>query len=267
MQYSSSGNEITNIYSDSESLVIEKKITKICSESSKSIGSLKILSFEEGSELVTLEKSAFRYGKYTSISLTNCKKLQCLPTWCFRDCYSLSSISFPEDGILKTIDQGAFANTVITHLKIPSSVEELADCTMDYGAVFHCCYKLVSVTFLENSKCKKLGKLAFWICKSLTEFVVPPLVKMITIKLFHECKSLTRIVILAKEISVGDVPFNGIENTIKKVYVCSLQAKNALKKSGITRDKIVLLNKYSSRCQSRGHILPFTIIALIVNIK
>ena len=252
MLYSSSGNEIINIYSTSDSLVIKKKITKICSNSSKNIGNLKNLSFEEGSELVTLEESAFRDGKYTSISLTNCKKLIYLPVWCFRDCRTLSLISFPEDGCLESIDQGAFAYIAVTNLRIPSTIALLADCTMSIGAVFHCCYSLISVTFLENSRCTRLGRLAFWLCKNLTEFVVPPLAQTLPRQIFHGCNSLTRVVILSKSIIVEENPFENIVDSIMMVYVYSSQVKNALVQSGIKKNKITILNEYSSYCKSKS---------------
>ena len=264
MEFSSSGNEIIKIYSTNESLVVEKKITKICSNSSKNIGNLKKLSFEKESELVTLENSAFRYGFYTSISLVNCKKLQSLPIWCFRDCKSLSSLSLPEDGCLRLIDQGAFSYINITSIKIPSTVEEVADCAMDYGAVFDSCLMLVSVAFLENSRCKKLGVGAFWNCKSLIEFVVPPLVSTLSSQVFYNCKSLIKVVVLAKAIKINYKPFYGIESSIQRVYVCSLNTKNELAKTGIIRNKIVLLSSYSPRCKSRSFIMSFIFVEIMM---
>jgi len=265
MQFSESGKEIINIHSENQILVVEKSIVKICSNSSKQIGNLKELSFEEDSELETLERGAFRNGAYTSISLSNCKKLQSLPIWCFRGCKQLSYIELPEDGRLKLIDQGAFAVcSVLSNLKIPKTVEELAPCSMVYGAVFHYCIKLFSIVFAENSVCKMIGDLSFWCCSSLVEFVVPPLVTKLSKRVFYMCTSLTRVVVLSKRIDVADTPFDKIENTIKYVYVSSIQAKYAIKSAGISSDRIVLLGKFTN-CYRSGFTGSYAIITVIIS--
>ena len=263
MQYSTDGSEVINIYAEVESFVIKKEVKKICSNSSTNIGKITSLSFEEGSNLETLENEVFRNSKYQSISLSNCKKLSRLPLWCFRDCRLLTSISLPEDGILNFIDEGVFTYTSIITITIPSTVEEIADCSRSFGAVFHRCEELVSVIFLENSKCTKIGQQAFWICTKLTEFVFPSLVKTISERIFYQCFSLSRVVILSRTIEVKYKPFQEIESTIKKVYVLSQQAKNAIKTTGVSSNRVILLNtnRYQQSCRKPN--FAYVIIILL----
>ena len=69
----------------------------------------------------------------------------------------------PEDGCLRLIDQGAFVYTAVYTIKIPNTVEEIARCAMSCGAVFDTCPNLVTVIFMANSKCRKIGSVAFFV--------------------------------------------------------------------------------------------------------
>ena len=73
----------------------------------------------------------------------------------FAECYHLSSVKFPFDSCLQTIDRYSFAETSITTVLIPSSLTKICERS------FYCCYFLKMVSLDEDSELTCIEKEAF----------------------------------------------------------------------------------------------------------
>lgn len=91
-------------------------LVKIPSLTHRYCTNLRGVFFEEGSELVSLER------------------------FLFESCRNLRTIEFPENSSLKSINESVFYETLIESIFIPKSVEELQN---DWN---HCASNLISVT-------------------------------------------------------------------------------------------------------------------------
>ena len=156
----------------------------------------------------------------------NCTKLElvCLPStltgipgWCFRGCSNLEYIQL-QDG-LKELGRGAFMNSGLTRITIPSSVEDLGggNWSSSSGEAFENCRHLQSVDLPEGSlRC--IPYKTFKGCSSLASITLPESVDRIFGSAFADCTSLTSITIQAKKIRhIAADSFHGCVNvrTIK----------------------------------------------------
>ena len=177
--------------------------------------SLTSVTFEEGSQLTTIDggyhfnanpKRYYYWGAFSDCSALSSIEIPAsvitIGKAAFKNCNSLTSVSFESGSHLKTIDggdrgSGAFAGTPIVSIVIPASVESIgtdafAGCdlksvifesgsqikTLNTG--FGSCKSLTKVTFKENSQLTTLSS-AFSNCSNLKTFDA------------SGCASLTRI--------------------------------------------------------------------------
>ena len=217
-------------------------IQEILSNSTSDTTNVKFISFDPGSELVSLGDWAFSNCNLENISLKECKKLSTLPQWCFRNCKTLISIELPENGCFTDIKQGAFTNCdSIPQIEFPSTLLRFEDCLAGAGAVFHGCKSLKTVYFKGKSQCYQLGSVMFYSCSSLECFIVPPLVKTLPDHIFQHCTSLRRIVMTSPEPIVTQTTFTLMDPSIVYVYVSTHKAKETFESAGILRNHLVIL--------------------------
>lgn len=145
------------------SVKISKDITKICASAFYDCENLESVSFEEGSNLKTIDY----YGFYKCTSLKEISlpdTLSSIGSHCFQGCSSLESVKLP-DG-LKCVEYCAFKDcSSLKYIEIPDSVKELSS-----GAFVRC-------TSLEYIKTPlNLGYIAdycFYECSSLKSIYLP----------------------------------------------------------------------------------------------
>ena len=107
-------------------------------------------------------------------------------SFAFRNCSSLTSVTFAEDSQLTSIGYWAFIGcNSLTSINIPSSVTSIGK------NAFDSCTSLTSVNFAEGSKLNNIGYWAFIGCNSLTSINIPSSVTSIGGSAFESCTSLT----------------------------------------------------------------------------
>ncbi|MBQ8430955.1 MAG: leucine-rich repeat domain-containing protein [Clostridia bacterium] len=120
------------------------------------------------------------------------------------------------DGV-KIIGSEAFANTKITSITVPSSVETIAD------KAFYICLELTTVKL--NNGLKTIGDFAFNYCQKLTSIEIPASVKTIGKSAFLGCNALESVTLHEGLETISDSAFSGchklesiiIPNTVTSV--------------------------------------------------
>ena len=107
--------------------IVESSIKEITSsETSNYKETLTTLGFEDSSQLVTIcESSFYSFKKLQNVDFSNCKKLKTIKEDAFAYCSLLSSVVFPSDGVLATLEGGSFMSTSIKNVTFPSSLTAL----------------------------------------------------------------------------------------------------------------------------------------------
>ena len=165
-------NAIKAIVSTSQTIVIPAHFTKICTNSLSTNTNTQFIFFEKDSQLSALEENAFSSTHLIFISLRNCLSLTFLPKWCFSSCKNLHSCLLPDS--LTEISYGAFCNTTIEVLSIPTSLSKMSSIPTAYHAPFHSCRNITSFSFPVDSHLEILEQRTFWGCSGLKNLVLPP---------------------------------------------------------------------------------------------
>ena len=194
-----------------ESMFYHSKLKSIkISASVKTIGEgsfyqcsyLKSVTFEDGSQLKTIDGDYYYYsGAFADcVALTSIEipaSVETIEATAFKGCSSLKSVIFEDGSQLKTIGgqgdaSGAFTDCVaLASIEIPASVENIG------AGAFHRCSSLASVTFEERSRLKTIGGYysfgAFTDCAALTSIEIPASVENIGAGAFNKCSSLASV--------------------------------------------------------------------------
>lgn len=148
---------------------------------------LKTVIFEEGSQLVSIGRVAFRC------------------------CTNLTSIIIPSTVI--NIDENAFYGcTSLTSIIIPNSMTIIGE------SVFKGCKNLKNITILNNVT--RIGDFAFEGCISLTSIDIPSSVKIIGKSAFENCSSLVNILIPSSITDIGESVFKNC-NSLTSITISS----------------------------------------------
>ena len=195
-----------------ESMFYRSKLKSIkISASVKTIGEgsfyqcsyLKSVTFEDGSQLKTIDGDYYYYsGAFADcVALTSIEipaSVETIEATAFKGCSSLKSVIFEDGSQLKTIGgqgdaSGAFTDCVaLASIEIPASVENIG------AGAFNKCSSLASVTFEERSRLKTIGGRgndsgAFTDCAALTSIEIPASVENIGAGAFNKCSSLASV--------------------------------------------------------------------------
>jgi len=103
----------------------------------------------------------------------------------FRDCSSLTSVTFEPNSKLKTIEENAFRSSGLNSINLPASIETIARWAFD-----HCV--LTSATFEVNSKLKTIADFAFF-SSGITSISIPASVESIGVNAFYFCSQMTSV--------------------------------------------------------------------------
>ena len=202
-----------------ESIKIPKKVYYI-GESTFENTVINSVEFDEGSELKTIDKSAFK-GCNNLKSIVIPASVTTIGAYAFSGCTNLTSVTFEEGSKLETLNS-IFQNSGITEFTIPKSVTEIAPWVFDGLSsltrvrfeddsnvtvlptqLFNGCYNLITVDFGRNSKIQTIDNWAFRKCVKLTAIDIPKSVTKIGMNAFYKCKAIKTITIPAGVESVG----------------------------------------------------------------
>lgn len=202
-----------------ESVKIPKKVHSIYENAFENTV-INSVEFDEGSELKTIDKSAFK-GCNNLKSIVIPASVTTIGAYAFSGCTNLTSVTFEEGSKLETLNS-IFQNSGITEFTIPKSVTEIAPWVFDGLSsltrvrfeddsnvtvlptqLFNGCYNLITVDFGRNSKIQTIDNWAFRKCVKLTAIDIPKSVTKIGISAFDKCKAIKSITIPAGVESVG----------------------------------------------------------------
>jgi hypothetical protein len=166
------------------------------------------ITFAEGSQLKTIEASAFG-GIYSSESELQSIEIPASVTtignYAFSYCKDLWSVTFAPNSQLKTIGNNVFGNCGSLEVvgEIPASV------TVIGSNAFERCTTLKNVTFAEGSQLTTVGDFAFANCETLTGISIPAGVTGISRSMFQGCKALTGVTVAQDNQlkTIGDYAF------------------------------------------------------------
>jgi hypothetical protein len=162
---------------------------------------LRSVTFEQGSQLETIERNVFSHDiRLKAIRIP--AKVTVLERGCFRECTKLELVEFEKDSELVCIEAMAFSLcSSLKSIAIPDSVE-----TLQYG-----CFEwsgLEEVTFGKNSRLQNLGQ-AFRMNDYLLKIAIPSNVRKLEDSCFKNCYSLEQVTFAAdsKLESIGSDTF------------------------------------------------------------
>ena len=262
--YSDNTNTIlAQITSTQGSILIPSTIVHIQANAIKENHNIVSISFQEGSNLETLEKEVFAYSSSLKvISFEFCKKLKILPKWCFRSSKSLSSITFPP--FLTTLSYGCFCYTNVSTIILPNSIETIESSLNGEHATFHCCYQLITFIFPIECKLTKIPQRMFWGCSSLSQIVLPPSITYVEEGIFGGCTELKQVSFLSKNIKFDNDAMLNLNEYQTEFYVVNQMMKNKLINDKISKEKIFIISKQhkTSSCISPRLYTPYILISL-----
>ena len=177
------------------SIEIPSQVEIIGEEAFQDCTSLEIVTFEKGSILKTIDKSAF--SNCTALSSIQIPAtIESIEYRGFSGCSSLTAVSFGQNTNLSTIGEFAFSNCKsLISIEIPANVK-----TISKGAFINC-FNLESIQFEQNSQLQIIGGAdkesyksnlqgAFANCTSLNLITIPKNVETIEAEAFYNCQSL-----------------------------------------------------------------------------
>jgi hypothetical protein len=134
-----SGRCLIRYFGKGDTVRIESSIEGICEGCFMSCESLRVVVFEENSQLSRLEDRAFSGSGLESIDLP--ASVTVIGERCFYRCRSLASITFEPGSQLSQLAKRAFCGSGLTSIHLPASVTVIGESCFSY------CGSLMSITF------------------------------------------------------------------------------------------------------------------------
>ncbi len=129
------------------------------------------------------------------------KKLITLGDRAFYNCKLLSTVTFPESGVLEKIGDSAFYGCEgLQQIKIPSSVK-----IIDKNAF----YKCSGITTLDLGSVERIEQAAFYGCEGITELYIPKTLSYIGKQAFRNCSGLTGVILENDQTTIDQHAFYG----------------------------------------------------------
>ena len=144
------------------------------------------------------------------VNLSGCTKLKSIGNGAFANS-GLTEINLSNCISLESIDHDAFANSGLTSITLPASLT-----TIDFSA-FWGCFKLTEID-LSNTKVNTIGDSAFLGCSGLGTVKLPASLEEIDDWAFFNCSSLKKIYFQSVPTIGGKHAFNGVNASGLTVY-------------------------------------------------
>jgi|GEM_PF-1645353 len=149
--------------------------------------SLTTVTFEEGSQLTSIEEFAFSYVT-SLVGITIPASVLSIGRNAFHFSTNLTTVIFEEGSQLENIGDWAFSwTTSLTEITIPASVTIIGSWAFYHAA------SLTTITFEEGSQLTSIGSSAFRNAISLTDIAIPASVRYIGESAFMGAISLTTV--------------------------------------------------------------------------
>jgi hypothetical protein len=129
-----SGTVLIRYFGGDERVLIKRCVESISSQCFSSCQSLCEITFELGSKLKEIGRSAFHRSAIKSIRIPS--NAEVIGEDCFSSCISLSEVTFESGSQLKEIGESAFPQCAIKSIRIPSNVEVIGLQSLE-RTVFH----------------------------------------------------------------------------------------------------------------------------------
>ncbi len=214
-------------YLSLESITIPASVTEIGEWAFNNCTSLKVVNFEEGSQLKNIGLQAFYSCAITEVTIP--ASVVTIENAAFQSCNLLESVNFEENSQLQifsgftscdnlkklVVPDGVTritnisANKSLSEITIPQSVIQIGGMSGNISlkeifipknveliggvAAFARCTSLETVTFEEGSKLQSIGEGAFMDCTALTSITIPANVTELGSYVFLGCTSLQNI--------------------------------------------------------------------------
>ena len=154
--------------------------------------------------VTSIGEEAFEQCRITSVDMSN--NITSIGREAFWNCYQLTSITIPAN---VTSLEGVFAGCYeLTKVEIHSDALVSKDYNWLSGGLLYNLFGNYVQEFVIGEEVTKIGKCAFWGCKSLTSITIPNSVTTIGSGSFSGCEKLTSITIPSSVTSIEDNPFN-----------------------------------------------------------
>ena len=154
--------------------------------------------------VTSIGEETFEQCRITSVDMSN--NITSIGRMAFWNCYQLISIKIPAN---VTSLEGVFAGCYeLTKVEIHSDALVSKDYNWLSGGLLYNLFGNSVQEFVIGEEVTKIGKCAFWGCKSLTSITIPNSVTTIGSGAFSGCEKLTSITIPSSVTSIEDNPFN-----------------------------------------------------------
>ena len=227
------------------SIEIPASVETIKASAFKGCSSLATVTFENGSQLKTIEGGYPSSGTFADCTaLTSIEipaSVETIEAAAFKGCSSLATVTFEKGSQLKTIGggssyYGAFSDcTALTSIEIPASVETIK------ASAFKGCSSLATVTFENGSQLKTIeggypSSGTFADCTALTSIEIPASVETIEAAAFKGCSSLATVTFekgsQLKTIGGGGSSYYGAFGQLKNLMTVDMSACTQVKTIG-----------------------------------
>jgi hypothetical protein len=154
--------------------------------------------------VTSIGEEAFEHCRVTSVDMSN--NITSIGHEAFYYCYKLTSITIPANiTSLENVIAGCYE---LTKVEIHSDALVSKDYNWLSGGLLYNLFGNSVQEFVIGEEVTKIGKCAFWGCKSLTSITIPNSVTTIGSGAFSGCEKLTSITIPSSVTSIEDNPFN-----------------------------------------------------------
>lgn len=188
------------------SIEIPNSVVAIGTKAFSDCTSLTSVTFEENSQLTTLDGTFDGCTGLISIEIPDSVTL--IDAYAFRNCSSLETVLFGENSGLSGVGLAAFYNcTALTNIELPTSV------TWIRQAAFKNCTGLTSI---DISNATTFEHQAFMGCTGLTSIEILS-AKTLGDEVFRNCSNVTSVTIGSSVTSIGPIAFGGM-SSLEVVY-------------------------------------------------
>lgn len=192
-----------------ESITVPNTVEKLGVNAIAGNANLKSITFEDGSQLKTIENGALSdNGKLEAITIP--ASVKNINDYILGWNYSLATVEFEEGTTLDNIGKGMFfRDEALASITLPSTVTVIND------EAFYNCKALIEI---DLSNIDEIGAYAFYNCASLKEAILSNDVTELNDAAFYGCSSLEKVKLSEKLTKLGDLISEDAEEDVKGVF-------------------------------------------------
>ena len=192
-----------------EAITVPNTVEKLGVNALAGNANLKSITFEDGSQLKTIENGALSdNGKLEAITIP--ASVKNINDYILGWNYSLATVEFEEGTTLDNIGKGMFfRDEALASITLPSTVTVIND------EAFYNCKALIEI---DLGNIDEIGAYAFYNCASLKEAILSNDVTELNDAAFYGCSSLEKVKLSEKLTKLGDLISEDAEEDVKGVF-------------------------------------------------